>query len=99
MAVYSKTSPYYTTTVFDKYLDVMTNRDIPVDSTDSIVVISSAYHQRPDLLAYDLYDDARLWWVFAIRNPNTLEDPVFDFLSGTAIYVPTRQVVNNALGL
>ena len=99
MATYSKTSPYYKTGVFDKFLDVMVNRDVPSNSSDAAIVISAAYHQRPDLLAYDLYDDARLWWIFAVRNPNTLEDPVFDFTTGTVIYVPTPEVLTSALGL
>ena len=96
---YSTVSPYYLTNTYGDYLDVMTNRDIPASPDDQLITISSVYHQRPDLMAYDLYTDTRLWWIFAVRNPNTLEDPVFDFTAGTQIYVPTRTSVSTALGL
>ena len=96
---YSAVSPYYLTNTYGDYLDVMTNRDIPASPDDQLITISSVYHQRPDLMAYDLYTDTRLWWIFAVRNPNTLEDPVFDFTAGTQIYVPTRTSVTTSLGL
>jgi hypothetical protein len=98
MATYSDRSPYYATKTFGKFLDVMINRPIPADSTDSLITLSSSYHQRPDLLAFDLYGDSRLWWVFTMRNPDVLEDPVFDFVSGTQLYVPTQDIVAAALG-
>jgi len=53
---------------------------------------------RPDLLAADLYGDANLWWVFAVRNPNIIQDPVFDFTAGTIIYVPSMVTLTTALG-
>jgi hypothetical protein len=54
---------------------------------------------RPDLLAYDLYNDSKLWWVFSQRNPNTLKDPLFDFVLGTWIYLPQYTTLENALSL
>jgi prophage DNA circulation protein len=51
------------------------------------------------LLAYDLYGDSALWWVFAMRNPNTIQDPVFDFLPGTTIFIPKKETIVAALGL
>jgi hypothetical protein len=53
---------------------------------------------RPDLLAYDLYSDSRLWWVFAQRNSNRIKDPVFDFVAGTVIYIPQLPNLRSALG-
>jgi hypothetical protein len=50
-------------------------------------------------LAYDLYNDSRLWWVFAQRNPNRLKDPVFDFVAGTSIYLPDIANLKTALGI
>jgi len=32
-----------------------------------------------------------LWWVFALRNPNVIEDPIFDMLTGTTIYIPKKE--------
>ena len=54
---------------------------------------------RPDMLAYDLYSNSKLWWVFASRNPNTLADPFFDFTAGTSIYLPDAATLKQVLGL
>jgi len=42
------------------------------------------------LLAYDLYGNSKLWWVFAQFNQDKLKDPVVDFLPGLEIQVPTK---------
>jgi hypothetical protein len=97
---YPKTSPYYnTTTVNSQFLDVMNPRKIPASSKDNKWTITTTYNMRPDLLANDLYGDARLWWVFAQRNPNELKDPLFDFTTGTTIYVPQPDAIRATLGL
>jgi hypothetical protein len=96
---YPQTSPYYLTQVFNRqFLDVMVNRPIPVDPQDSYWQINQTYNLRPDLLAYDLYGDSELWWVFAQRNPNTLKDPLFDFVAGKYIYIPQLPNLKSALG-
>jgi len=51
------------------------------------------------MLAYDLYANPKLWWVFASRNPNTLKDPFFDFTTGTGIYLPENSTLIQSLGL
>ena len=61
--------------------------------------INLTYQYRPDLLAHDLYNDARLWWVFYQRNPNTLQAPPLDFKAGTTIYVPKITTLRNVLGI
>ena len=97
---YPATSPYYlTTTVNKQYLSTMVNRPINGDATDVYWQIAPTYNLRPDLLASDLYGDSRLWWVFAQRNPNTLKDPFFDFVTGTSIYLPKHDTIKSALGL
>jgi hypothetical protein len=97
---YPSTSPYYSTNIVNNvYLDVMTNRPIPKDPSDLYWQIGPTYHLRPDLLAYDLYDDPKLYWVFAQRNPNKLVDPLFDFVQGTYIYLPKAETLKAVLGL
>jgi hypothetical protein len=97
---YPATSPYYlTNTVNDQYLDVLTPRSFYSDPTDTYWTITAGYNLRPDLLAYDLYSDSRLWWVFAQRNPNTLKDPLFDFVSGVNIYIPKLNLLKAQLGM
>ena len=39
--------------------------------------------------------NSRLWWVFALRNPDELKDPIRDFKSGLTIFVPSKESVSN----
>lgn len=98
---YSKNS-VYANTPYDadsNYLDQLVSRNVPARSDDPAYEIDLKYHLRPDLLAWDLYNDSGLWWVFAERNPNTLVDPLGDFVAGTIIYLPEKSALINALGL
>lgn len=98
--LYSATSPYYFTDVVNNnFLDIMSNRPIPMQPSDIYWEITQVYQYRPDLLAYDLYSDSRLWWVFASRNPNRLKDPYFDFTAGTGIYLPKMDMLKQVLGI
>lgn len=97
---YPITSPYYNTdTVNGQFLDVMISRTVNGTPSDVYWEIPPVYNCRPDLLAYDLYGDSRLWWVFAQRNPNTLKDPLYDFTTGTNIFIPTMDYLKSALGI
>jgi len=98
MPDYKPTTPYYNTKNEGNYLDLMVNRPISKKASDPMFQINQVYHLRPDLLAYDLYEDSRLWWVFAQRNPNTLKDPLFDFTIGTEIFLPQLETLKNELG-
>lgn len=99
--LYPATSPYYDTEVVNgKYLDVMIYRPIPRFPSDVLMTITKVYEYRPDLLAFDLYSDSRLWWVFAARNPNRLgPDPYFDFVTGINIYIPKLDTLKTVLGI
>jgi hypothetical protein len=99
MATYSKASPYYSTGTYGGYLDVLNYRSFPAQPDDQIITLTESYRNRPDLLAFDLYQDSRLWWVFAVRNPNNIKNPVFDFVPGRKIYVPKKETLTTALGL
>ena len=99
-SLYPATSPYYTTGVVNnKFLDVMVDRPIVKQVSDIYWEITMVYEYRPDLLAYDLYGDSRLWWVFSQRNPNRLKDPYFDFVTGVGIYLPKADLLKQLLGL
>ena len=97
-ATYDPTSPYYATGYSQFFLDVMVNRPIPKESDDQIFKINTTYQYRPDLLAFDLYDNAGLWWVFYQRNPNTLQAPPLDFKVDTVIYIPKITTLQSVLG-
>jgi alpha-L-fucosidase len=98
MAQYDTTSPYFETTYSQFFLDTMVNRPIPKESDDLTFTINTTYQYRPDLLAFDLYGIAGLWWVFYQRNPNTLQAPPMDFKTGTLIYLPKITTLKTALG-
>lgn len=98
MAAYNSASPYYETGYTQFYLDVMVDRPIPKETDDNLFQINQTYQYRPDLLAFDLYDDAGLWWVFYQRNPNTLIAPPWDFAVGVEIYIPKITTIRNVLG-
>jgi hypothetical protein len=90
---YDKNSPYYQTqqiTNYVGYLGYWNGQYILPQSTDSIYQVGNSYNHRPDLLSYELYGTSTLWWVFALRNPNILVDPVWDFVPGIVIYVPAK---------
>lgn len=85
----STKSRYYETMTKDFYLDLWVPRSIVASSSDQKMVLDTKYHQRPDLLSYDLYGTTELWWVFAVRNVDILIDPIYDFNAGITIIVPT----------
>jgi hypothetical protein len=60
---------------------------------DEVYVIGHGYDERPDLLAHQIYGNTRLWWVFAMRNPDVLKDPIRDFRAGTQIILPSEESV------
>lgn len=99
MATYSKNSPYFNTEVVDGYLDVISFRDVPPQTDDVLWEVTKKYENRPDLLAYELYNDVNLWWVFAVRNPSVIKDPVFDLTAGKKIYLPKTSTLKTALGI
>ena len=98
MAQYDATSPYYETGYSQFFLETMVNRPIPKENDDLTFTINVTYQYRPDLLAFDLYGNAGLWWVFYQRNPNTLQAPPLDFAVGTLIYLPKITTLKSALG-
>jgi len=99
MARYSRSSPYYSTDRFGKFLDVLTDRPITAKASDILYKIDKVYEYRPDLLAHDLYGSPALWWVFTQRNPDVIQDPIFDFKAGRNIYIPTKDQLNSDLGV
>ena len=96
--MYNKQSPYINTSLTKGYLDIINFIDIPGEVSDIQFTITTLYTHRPDLLAYDLYGDSNLWWVFTVRNKDVLRDPVYDFVPGQTIYLPQHESIRKALG-
>lgn len=80
------------------YLDINELPIIPKSIADDTYTIESRYENRPDLLAYELYGTANLWWVFSLRNPDLLVDPLEDFTAGKIIRIPTQESIDRVVG-
>ena len=98
-SLYSSKSPYYLSSVNQSHLDVMTLRQITPLKDDVYYEVGSKYENRPDLLAYDIYGDSGLWWVFAVRNKDVIKDPVYDLVAGVKIFVPQLATLKSNLGI
>ena len=96
---YKNNSPYFQTGTYGQFLDVMTNRPVTKKDDDILYRIDKVYEYRPDVLAFDMYGDSALWWVFAQRNPNVLKDPLMDFRAGTEIFIPKKTTLQQDLGV
>ncbi len=98
MAKFRKDSFIKNTQVLDGvFLDINKLPGVKVTLSDEEYAIDPAYDQRPDLLAHALYNNSRLWWVFALRNPDVIKDPLRDFKAGTIIFLPSAGSIS-ALG-
>lgn len=98
-ASYNEKSPWFKTSITNNYLDILTIRPVSAENDDFLYTIQPQYKHRPDLLAHDLYGDAKLWWVFTQRNLDVLQDPIFDFVPGTKIFLPKGSKLSSALGI
>jgi len=99
MAIYKKNSPWADTPIENNYLGVLRIRSVSAEADDFLYTIEPQYTFRPDLLAFDLYQDAKLWWVFIQRNLDVLQDPIYDFVPGVQIYIPKGHSLKKVLGL
>ena len=90
----SLSSPYFKTKIIDDYRDILQMPSMPMDDNDEYYTIESKFDRRPDLLAYSLYGNTRLWWVFARRNMNDIKDPIKDFRAGVTIRIPSADALS-----
>jgi hypothetical protein len=98
MATFHKpTSPYKDTPVKDFFLDILVPRPVPRRAGDREITIEPKFDERPDLLSQELYGTPRLWWVFQLRNMDTIIDPIGDFRAGTQIFIPSQETVRSLL--
>jgi hypothetical protein len=99
MATYTKSSPWVNTPTNNLYLELLEIRSVPAEADDFRYTIESHYKHRPDLLAYDLYGNPKLWWVFVQRNMSVIKDPIYDFEPGVTIYLPKKSNLQKFLGV
>lgn len=87
---YKQTSHLSATGVSNGYAEIYNPPFTPDFTQTTELTLVQKYNRRPDLLAYELYDEAAYWWVFALYNRNSILDPINDFTTGKTIIVPTR---------
>lgn len=91
--IYQKSSPYSNTPQVNQYigyLDFWNGTYIFPKNTDIYMQLDAQYQYRPDLLSYVQYGTPQLWWIFMLRNPDVIKDPVWDFVANISIYVPQK---------
>ena len=91
---YKRTSNLRATPIINGYTDIYRPALVPDFDRTKIVVLTQRFDRRPDLLAYELYGEAKFWWLFPLYNKNAILDPINDFVTGLSIYVPTRDFVS-----
>jgi hypothetical protein len=99
MAIYANTSPWAATEKVQDYLGIFSIRPVAAESDDYLYKLEPQYTHRPDLLAYDLYANSKLWWVFMQRNLDIIQDPIYDFVPGIEIYLPKKTGLFKVLGI
>ena len=85
-----------TKTINNQYLDILNIDNIDIDNTTTeTITLAAQYDEKPDLLAHDLYGNAKLWWAFALFNQDKLVDPIIDFKAGLN-YSSNKVLINMA---
>lgn len=74
------------------FFDTPEFRPLLADETDTFFEISAEYQNRPDLIAFDFYDDEQLWWILALANDIWLAPS--EFSTGRRIRVPAFERVS-----
>lgn len=93
---YSSSSPYASTPRANyllEYLDYWNGYYVFPNDLDTAYTVESKYENRPDLLSYDLYGSSKYWWVFSLRNPDKIKDPIYDLRAGITISVPAKNTL------
>lgn len=94
---YSIYSPYYKAKQTSWYMDYYEQPSLPKADSDVLYTIDPMYNEQPWRLAKDLYGNERLYYIFALLNPDLIQDPVYDFKAGIEIRVPTSERVQRYL--
>lgn len=84
-----------TTTLGVGFLGWWERRIFSRSDEDVVFRISTKYHRRPDLLAFDVYGRASMMWV--ILQYNNIVDINEEFLEGKQILLPSQTRVQTEI--
>jgi hypothetical protein len=95
---YPPNSAYFSTTQTSWHINQFVMRKIRPNAGDTLITLTQMYQYRPDRLAYDLYRSSSYWWIFAVRNPFLRPDPIWNFIVGVTLTVPSASYLTSVLG-
>lgn len=96
--VYPPDSPYSSTPQTSWHIGRNVWRAVPPSPDDRLYTLLGRHQHRPDTLSDDLYNDPSYWWVFCVRNPFLRADPIWAFLPGARIWVPSSSRIQTLVG-
>jgi hypothetical protein len=96
--IYQKNSPYFSTPQTSWYISNFVFRRVPPDSADVPFTLKQQHQYRPDTLSNDLYGTPAYYWVFCVRNPFLRGEPIWGFVAGLTIMVPSANHIQRVLG-
>ena len=71
--------------------------DNKIDLNDTIFLINhDKFVNRPDAISYEVYGNAKYWWLIALRNDIT--EPFFEFFKGRKLKIPDLITAKKKLG-
>jgi hypothetical protein len=98
LVTYAQSSPYAATSQTSWYINRLVFRPIPPNAADLPYILGVRHQYRPDRLAFELYNTPVYWWVFCERNPFLRGDPIWNFITGLEIMVPSGDYLRRILG-
>lgn len=72
---------------FDNRMGMWERTVFERSSDDIQYIVSSAEQERPDLIAFRLYSQARLGWL--VLQYNNIVDPATELVTGSKLVLPT----------
>lgn len=81
----------------DKFYDWRLDFKKQMLPTSTFLINHLKYTNRPDSIAYEVYGNAKYWWIIAMYND--IKDPFFEFHMGRSLIIPELIAVKKLLGL
>ena len=75
-------------TTNNRYYKNIEYPEIPVAPNDVYIISKST--DRVDLLAFDYYNDEKLWWIISKANPGKIKRDSFFIDTGLQIRIPSN---------
>ena len=81
----------------DKFYDWRLDFKKQMLPTSTFLINHLKYTNRPDSIAYEVYGNAKYWWIIAMYND--IKDPFFEFHMGRSLIISELIAVKKLLGL